>query len=312
MGPFDNAMLSLSIDREVPLRTDGATVHPDIRSGLDPLRLGAGPVFVTMLPTPQTDLLPCAGAIRSREAGLLVLPRSPDGDVTHVVLDDPDAALGTTGLAVGVDPAVLHEIAQRLADPTRPSRRLLDAVTLARALAPGTHRAMEATGALALWELPRFLLAPGAADPDRPHAHYAHTADIIHRAAARTLLTLAGADPARLERRDGGVTVDRACGFMAAHIGEQLILDDVLRATDVSARGLQYAFQSRFRIGPMQWLREQRLRRLHAMLSTAPRRCGVTELATAIGFTHLGRLGGEFRRRFGLRPHEVLARAQRG
>jgi AraC-like DNA-binding protein len=38
----------------------------------------------------------------------------------------------------------------------------------------------------------------------------------------------------------------------------------------------------------------------------------VTELATAIGFTHLGRLGGEFRRRFGLRPHEVLARAQRG
>jgi len=86
----------------------------------------------------------------------------------------------------------------------------------------------------------------------------------------------------------------------------------VLRATDVSARGLQYAFQSRFRIGPMQWLREQRLRRLHAMLSTAPRRCGVTELATAIGFTHLGRLGGEVRRRFGLRPHEVLARAQRG
>jgi AraC-like DNA-binding protein len=268
-------------------------------------------VFVTPLPTPRTDL-PSPAAIRAGRAGLLVLPQTPEGEVTHIVLDDPGAALGTTGLAMGVDPSVVNEMAHRLADLIRPDSRLLDAEAFAHALAPGTHRAVDPAGALALRELPRFLLAPGVADPDHPQSHYAHAADILQRTAARTLLALAGADPARLERRDGGVTVDRACGFMIAHIGEPLILDDVLRATDVSARGLQYAFQARYRIAPMQWLREQRLRSLHALLTAAPRGHGVTGLATAVGFTHLGRLGGDFRRRFGLRPHEVLARAQRG
>jgi AraC-like DNA-binding protein len=311
MVSLDNAMPGLAFDRDVPVRAD-TVARPDVRACFAPGSPGAGPVFVTTLPAPRTDLLPCPAAIRSGRAGLLVMPQTSDGDVTHIVLDDPGAALGTTGLAMGVDPAVINEIAHRLADPTRPTRRLLDAETLARALAPGTHRAVDGAGALALCELPRFLLAPGIADPDHPQSHYAHAADILQRTAARTLLALVGADPARLERRDGGVAVDRACGFMIAHIGEPLILDDVLRATDVSARCLQYAFQARYRMGPMQWLREQRLRRLHVLLTLAPRGYGVTGLATAVGFTHLGRLGGEFRRRFGLRPHEVLARAQRG
>jgi AraC-like DNA-binding protein len=308
MVSLDNAMPSLPFDRDIPPRAD-AVARPDIRACFGPWSPGAGPVFVTTLPTPRMDLLPCPAAIRAGRARLLVLPQTSDGEVTHIVLDDPGAALGTTGLAMGVDPAVINEIAHRLADPARPTLRLLDAEALARALAPGTHRAVDGAGALALRELPRFLLAPGVADPDHPQSHCAHAADILHRTAARTLLALAGADPAHLERRDGGVTVDRACGFMIAHIGEPLILDDVLRA---SARGLQYAFKARHRIGPMQWLREQRLRRLHALLTLAPRGYGVTRLATAVGFTHFGRLGGEFRRRFGLRPHEALARAQRG
>jgi AraC-like DNA-binding protein len=311
MVSLDNAMSSLPSDRELPPRADAAAGRPDIGAWSALLRPGAGPVFVTTLPTPRTDL-PFPAAMLAGRTGLLVLPQTPEGDVTHVVLDDPGAALGTIGLAMGVDPAVINEIARRLAEPTCPDSRLLDAETFARALAPGTHRAVDLAGALALRELPRFLLAPGVADPDHPQSHYAHAADILQRTAARTLLALAGADTVRLERRDGGVTVDRACGFMIAHIGEPLILDDVLRATDVSARGLQYAFQARYRVGPMQWLREQRLRRLHALLTLAPRGYGVTGLATAVGFTHLGRLGGEFRRRFGLRPHEVLARAQRG
>jgi AraC-like DNA-binding protein len=241
----------------------------------------------------------------------LALPQTPEGEVTHVILNDPDRTDGVSGLVMGIEPTVVHDIAIRLAGPTRAAARLLDAEALTRALAPGEHRAVDAAGALALRELPLFLRAPGAADPDRPQAHYTHAADILQRAAARTLLALAGVDAARLERRDGAVSVDRACGFMIAYIAEPLILDDLLRATDVSARSLQYAFQARHGTGPMQWLREQRLRRLHASLASAPRGMGVTELATAAGFTHLGRLGGVFRRRFGLRPHEMLGRRPR-
>lgn len=168
----------------------------------------------------------------------------------------------------------------------------------------------EARGALA--EIPVFLLAPGAPDPDAPAGHTALSADILQRAVARLLLVCAGADAGRMERRDGQVAVDRACGFMTAHIDEPLALADIARAARTSARTLQYGFVSRFGMSPMRWLREQRLRRLHAALREAPEGRGVTELAVGLGFTHLGRLGRLFQRRFGVLPKHLLRRTRSG
>jgi transcriptional regulator GlxA family with amidase domain len=62
----------------------------------------------------------------------------------------------------------------------------------------------------------------------------------------------------------------------------------------------------------MRWLREQRLRRLHAALQRADDAQGVTELAVGLGFAHLGRLGQVFEQRFGLLPSHLLRRARRG
>lgn len=272
----------------------------------------ACPVFAARMPLPAGVTLPSTGTMRSGIAGLIVLPQRPDAPPDHLVLNDLAGVQGNSGLVVGIEPIAVNEIAIRFADPTRPATRLLDADALAQALAPGRHPAIDDVGQHALQEFPSFLSAPGLADPDQPEAHHPQVAAILHRAAARTLLALAGADITRLERRDGGVAVDRACGFMIDHIAEPLSLEDVRQSADVSARSLQYAFEARHRMGPMQWLREQRLRRLHALLSGAPRDAGVTELATAAGFTHLGRLGGLFRARFGHRPHELLEHARRG
>lgn len=181
-----------------------------------------------------------------------------------------------------------------------------------QALREGPRRADDPATRLALGELPLFLAAPGAPDPDLPGAHAAHAADIVQRAVARLLLVCAGADAAAVERRDGRVTVDRACGFMSREIARPLTLDEVVRATDASSRALQYAFRARFGLSPMRWLREQRLRRLHAALRAAPTGEGVAELATGLGLNHLGRLGQMFEQRFGLLPRELLHRARLG
>lgn len=216
----------------------------------------------------------------------------------------------TVGIEVSAESAALTAIAAALSDPESDPER--GRSLLRRALRVGTRQVADDATRRALAELPLFLAAPGAPDPDAPAAHAAHAADIVHRAVARALLISAGEDPARLERRDGRVTVDRACGFMVTHITRPLDLADVVRASDISSRTLQYAFQTRFGMSPMRWLREQRLRRLHAALRAAPADVGVTELAAGLGFTHLGRLGQVFEQRFGLLPRHLLRRARLG
>jgi transcriptional regulator GlxA family with amidase domain len=157
-----------------------------------------------------------------------------------------------------------------------------------------------------------FLHAPGAPDPTAPDTHAMQSADIVARAVSRLTLVLAGEDAALVERRDPRVPTDRACGLMVTNIAKPLALEDLVQFTGASSRALQYAFRARFGMSPMRWLREQRLRRLHAALQHAGDAESVTELAVGLGFTHLGRLGQVFEQRFGLLPSHLLRRARRG
>ena len=236
---------------------------------------------------------------------LLIL--SPESDRLLLRAARTDAHEEADGVVVRFDLDAVARHATALLDGTDPKADLIRSL-----LRGGSHVAdgEEARRALAGFTL--FLHAPGVPDPDAPERHAEHAADIVQRAIARLLLVLAGEDAAHVERRDGRVTIDRACGFMVANLAKPLVLDDVVAATGASSRTLQYAFQTRFGMSPMRWLREQRLRRLHAALCDPSASQGVTELAVAIGFTHLGRLGQLFEQRFGLLPSHLLRRARRG
>lgn len=264
-----------------------------------PLQSGPGPSAPlnpqpVAAPEPRTDSLTLRTVADRSLVTLLRSSASDDAGTTKL-------EFATAGLTAAVG-ALLD-------DDRDPERRR---ATLRRALRTGLHRAEDEAGRRAFAELQIFLEAPGAADPDAPVAHAEHATDIVQRAVARLLLVLSGEDPVRLERRDGRAMVDRACGFMSLHISRSLSLPDVVRASDISSRTLQYAFQTRFGMSPMRWLREQRLRRLHAALRAAPADVGVTELAAGLGFTHLGRLGQVFEQRFGLLPRHLLRRARLG
>lgn len=101
----------------------------------------------------------------------------------------------------------------------------------------------------------------------------------------------------------------KAKAHMLDRLGEPLTLLAVAQAVGVPARTLQLAFQRADEMGPMQWLRLQRLHAVRAALLDAGQDgARVTELALRFGFTHLGEFSQQYRRVFDETPSATLAR----
>jgi AraC-like DNA-binding protein len=111
--------------------------------------------------------------------------------------------------------------------------------------------------------------------------------------------------------------VRRAQEYMQAHAEQPLSLADVCREAGCSARTLQAAFREHAGMGPMDFLRQLRLDRVHAELQ-APAgagragSAGVRDVAQKYGFLHLGHFAAQYRNRFGELPSETASRRARG
>ncbi|MFM8496164.1 MAG: helix-turn-helix domain-containing protein [Planctomycetia bacterium] len=93
-----------------------------------------------------------------------------------------------------------------------------------------------------------------------------------------------------------------------ANIGRRVTLADMEEWSGRSARTIQAAFQTRFGVGPMQWLRDQRLDLIRDQLLTAPAGATIAEIAKACGISRVATLAPEYAQRFGELPSETLAR----
>jgi AraC-like DNA-binding protein len=96
-----------------------------------------------------------------------------------------------------------------------------------------------------------------------------------------------------------------------AHIGGRVTLADMEEWSGRSARTIQLAFQTRFGVGPMQWLRDQRLDLVRDRLLVAPPGATIADIAKACGIHRPATLIPEYTNRFGERPSETLARRRR-
>jgi AraC-like DNA-binding protein len=83
---------------------------------------------------------------------------------------------------------------------------------------------------------------------------------------------------------------------------------DLARLSGMSARSLQYAFQERFQVSPMQFLRQVRLDRVHDDLAGGAG--SVADIAAYWGFTNPGRFARAYRDRFGEFPATTLDAAR--
>jgi len=103
--------------------------------------------------------------------------------------------------------------------------------------------------------------------------------------------------------------VRRAQAWFTSQLTEPVTLGMAARASGVASRTLQAAFHSQCGMGPMQWLREQRLAAVHRHLREATgASTRVVDTALSYGFSHLGEFSRAYRRRFGETPSRTLAR----
>lgn len=115
----------------------------------------------------------------------------------------------------------------------------------------------------------------------------------------------------RLDRSPAPRDVKRAVDYMQSHLDEPITLADIVAASGVPGRTLFKHFKDWKGVSPMRHLRNARLAHVRRALLRADPDQSVTEIAVGLGFTHMGRFSGAYRRRFGETPSQTLSKSPR-
>jgi AraC-like DNA-binding protein len=95
-----------------------------------------------------------------------------------------------------------------------------------------------------------------------------------------------------------------------AGLAGRITMGDLESWSDRSARSIQMAFQKRFGMSPMQWIRERRLDLVRSRLLAATPETTVKEIAAACGISRMATFITDYTRRYGERPSETLRRGR--
>lgn len=96
--------------------------------------------------------------------------------------------------------------------------------------------------------------------------------------------------------------------YLADNADEPLDLVQLACASGIGIRALQLGFRRHFGVSISQMLLDMRLAGLNARLAQAAPDASITEIAFDLGFTHLGRMAGAYRAKFGETPSATLRR----
>ena len=105
--------------------------------------------------------------------------------------------------------------------------------------------------------------------------------------------------------------VQSAKRYLLDHATETPTIAEVARASSTTPRTLYDGFRRSHGIGPLGWLRAQRLERARdELLRSRPGSVRVTDIAMQCGFQHLGRFCQAYKSRFGETPTATLHRQE--
>ncbi|WP_094554280.1 helix-turn-helix domain-containing protein [Synechococcus sp. 1G10] len=104
---------------------------------------------------------------------------------------------------------------------------------------------------------------------------------------------------------------DELIEWIQTDLTRPLTLSQLERRSGYSRRSLQYMFRSRFGLGPMQWLRQQRLQAVCRRLREGVPGDTVGAIATRFGFISSSSFAKLFQISFGQTPSELLRASQR-
>ncbi len=119
---------------------------------------------------------------------------------------------------------------------------------------------------------------------------------------SETIRTFAG----RAERLPRALRAARDC--LEAAACEPLDLAQLATSAGIGIRALQLGFRRHFGVSISEMLLDIRLANLHARLCHAVPEDSITDIAFDLGFTHLSRMAGAYRAKFGEPPSATLRR----
>lgn len=103
--------------------------------------------------------------------------------------------------------------------------------------------------------------------------------------------------------------LQRVRDYLQAHAGEPLELVHLAEVAGVGIRALQCGFRRHFGMSISEMLLELRLAQLNSRLIAAPAQAQIIDIAFDLGFTHLGRMAGAYKAKFGETPSATRRRA---
>jgi AraC-like DNA-binding protein len=147
-----------------------------------------------------------------------------------------------------------------------------------------------------------------AHDPSAPAARRAQCED---RVIGMLADALAGLPVTQTASRVATRRVAELEAWIEDNLGEHITLARLCAMAQASERSLQQAFQARRGMSPMRFVCERRLAAARRRIVAADTGDGITEIATSLGFTHLGRFAIAYREAFGESPSRTWTRARR-
>ncbi len=102
--------------------------------------------------------------------------------------------------------------------------------------------------------------------------------------------------------------LDPLIEIVMENLGQRITLSDLESWSGRSARSLQLDFKERFGIGPMQWIRDQRLNRIHQRLANKQDCRTIREIAAEFGVLRMATLVTEYQKHFGELPSDTRKR----
>lgn len=168
----------------------------------------------------------------------------------------------------------------------------------------------DARDTTALCVLTQVIRTIGAFAPAGAPAVFPELEDCLLK--ALYVVLFAGRAPqeaAALPDQPTDVRLRRLCAKILDNLSSELTLQALARECGLSVRTIQYLFQRQFGTTPKQWIIEQRLLAVRARLSHPGESDSVTSVAIRF-FNNLGDFARRYRRRFGEKPSETLARSR--
>lgn len=121
------------------------------------------------------------------------------------------------------------------------------------------------------------------------------------------LLTEESGLPEKESALPAAFALNRTEDYICANLKTAITRDNLADKAGVSIRSLSRAFDKKYGLGPMAFVRQRRLDACYALLrDSEPEATTVTEVATSYGFGHTGKFAISYKKAFGESPSKSL------